>query len=106
MTRKAWDHGGKSRHQRGYGREHEKMREHLMATVVVCEECRRNGRVTLGTIADHIKPLAAGGTSDRSNYQLLCVDCDRVKLAKDNGRIASARKPVTGLDGWPVEGER
>lgn len=103
MKRKSWDHAGKTRQQRGYGREHEQMREHLLATVVVCEECRRHGRVTLGVIADHIKPLAAGGTSDRSNYQLLCRPCDRLKLAKDNGRIANARKPQIGLDGWPVE---
>lgn len=100
MTRKAWDHGGKSRHQRGYGREHEKMRELLMTTVVVCEECKRHGRVTLGTIADHIKPLAKGGTGDRSNYQLLCRACADAKDAADRG---AKRRPVTGIDGWPAE---
>lgn len=101
--RKAWDHGGKSRHARGYGRDHEKMRAHLLATVILCEECRRQGRTTKGEIADHILPIAAGGTHDRSNYQLLCKQCDREKLAKDNGRIASKRKPRIGLDGWPIE---
>jgi 5-methylcytosine-specific restriction protein A len=79
------------------------MREHLLATVVLCEECARQGRTTAGTIADHIIPLAAGGTNDRDNYQLLCRDCDRAKLAKDNGRIATARKPEIGVDGWPIE---
>lgn len=102
-TRRPWDHGGKTRQQRGYGRDHEKMREHLMATVIVCEECKRHGRHTAGCIADHIKPLAAGGTNDRNNYQLLCRHCDREKLARDNGRIASSRKPQIGLDGWPIE---
>ena len=84
--RVAWAHGGKTRQQRGYGRAHELMREHLMREVILCEECTRNGRVTRGEIADHIKPLARGGTSDRSNYQLLCRACDRAKLVADNGR--------------------
>jgi 5-methylcytosine-specific restriction protein A len=100
--RKPWDHGGKTRQQRGYGKDHERIRAELLATVVLCEECTRQGRASLGSIADHIKPLAAGGTNDRSNYQLLCRDCDRAKLAADNGKIAHARKPATGLDGWPI----
>lgn len=104
MTRRAWDHGGKSRHERRYGKAHEAMRAHLIATVVLCEECRRQGFTTTGTIADHVIPLAADGTGERSNYQLLGRDCDRKKLATDNGRIASKRKPRTGNDGWPIDG--
>jgi len=102
-TRKPWDHGGKTRQQRGYGRDHVRMREELMRTIVTCEECARQGRTTAGVIADHVIPLAAGGTNDRDNYQLLCRDCDRAKLATDNGRIATARKPEFAEDGWPIE---
>ena len=83
--RAAWAHDGRTRHQRGYGRDHELMRELLMREVILCEECTRNGRVTRGVIADHIKPLAKGGTGDRGNYQLLCRDCDRAKLIADKG---------------------
>ena len=43
-----------SRHARGYGRAHEKIREQLLREVILCEECRRNGRTTAGKIADHI----------------------------------------------------
>ena len=82
--RAAWAHDGRSRQQRGYGRDHEMMRELLMNEVILCEECTRQGRVTRGVIADHIKPLARGGTGDRSNYQLLCRECDRAKLRADN----------------------
>jgi len=65
-----------SRHQRGYGTAHDKMRAHLLATVITCEgECKAKGIETLGTIADHIVPLSRGGTGDRSNYQLLCRPC-------------------------------
>ena len=86
-ARKAWHHDGRTRQQRGYGREHERMRAHLMATVILCEECRRKSppRITTGCIADHILPLAKGGTGERSNYQLLCRDCAAEKDARDRG---------------------
>ncbi len=87
-----------SRQSRGYGRQHEAIRAELLATVVICEECRRQGRVTPGHIADHIVPLAKGGTGNRSNYQLLCRDCADAKDAKDRG--AKARQRI-GLTGWP-----
>jgi 5-methylcytosine-specific restriction protein A len=47
-----------SRHLRGYGTEHDKMRALLMRTVILCEECIRQGRSTRGTIAEHILSLA------------------------------------------------
>lgn len=103
MTRKPWNHGGKSRHERGYGAAHEQMRAYLLATVVLCEECARNGRTTAGYIADHIVPLAKGGTGERSNYQLLCHECAAAKDAKDRGR-PRRNKPTFGHDGWPIEG--
>ena len=74
-----------SRHERGYGTAHVRMRALLMQTVILCEECTRHGRVTVGTIADHIKPLADGGTGDRSNYQLLCKPCSDAKGLADKG---------------------
>jgi 5-methylcytosine-specific restriction protein A len=85
-----------SRHQRGYGTEHDKMRAHLLRTIVTCEECERQGRVTPGHIADHIQPLAHGGTGDRSNFQLLCKDCSDAKTLADKG--ASDRMKLTGVD--------
>lgn len=91
----------KSRHQRGYGWQHELMRAHLLATVVICEECARHGRTSAGYIADHIVPLAKGGTGERSNYQLLCRDCAAEKDARDRGR-PRRKKPIFGLDGWPI----
>lgn len=33
--------------------------------------------------ADHIVPLALGGSSDKSNMQILCMPCNRSKGAKD-----------------------
>ena len=90
-----------SRHQRGYGAEHERMRDLLMRTVILCEECTRHGRVAAGTVADHIKPLAVGGGRGRSNYQLLCQPCSDAKTIADRGQ--QARPRGGGADGWPTD---
>lgn len=84
-----------SRHQRGYGTAHNKMRALLIRTVILCEECTRQGRSTPGTIADHIIPLAKGGTGARSNYQLLCLACSDAKTLADKGQSA---RPQGGVD--------
>ena len=101
-ARRPWDHGSLTRQQRGYGAAHDRMRAHLMATVILCEECTRRGRTTVGTIADHKVPKAKGGTDARSNYQLLCAPCDLDKQARDQGNTRR-RRPRIAKDGWPVE---
>jgi 5-methylcytosine-specific restriction protein A len=90
-----------SRHQRGYGTAHDKMRAMLISTVILCEECARQGRSTPGTIADHIKPLSRGGTGERSNYQLLCQPCSDAKTAADKGASVIRGKGI-GRDGRPT----
>jgi 5-methylcytosine-specific restriction protein A len=91
-----------SRHQRGYGTAHDKIRADLIRTVVLCEECTRHDRVTVGTIADHIVNLARGGTGERSNYQLLCKACSDAKGLAEKGQSA---KTVggSGRDGRPID---
>ncbi|MCT8003288.1 HNH endonuclease [Sphingomonas sanguinis] len=91
-----------SRHARGYGKAHDAMRAHLMATVILCEECTRNNRVAPGTIADHIKPLADGGDASRSNYQLLCKPCSDAKTIRDKGQRQRVRG-ACGVDGLPTD---
>jgi 5-methylcytosine-specific restriction protein A len=93
-----------SRQSRGYGAAHDRMRALLIRTVVTCEECERHGRVTAGTIADHIKPLAKGGTGERSNYQLLYQACSDAKTLADKGASARPRGGVDA-DGWPTSPE-
>ncbi|WP_081845511.1 HNH endonuclease signature motif containing protein [Erythrobacter litoralis] len=102
MTKRPWDHGGRTRQQRGYGAAHDRMRRHLMETVVLCEHCLAKGRTTVGTHADHIIPLAKGGTSDRDNYQLLCRPCHGLKSLKDRGGTARPKLKFAA-DGWPIE---
>lgn len=105
MNGNAWNHGGKTTTQRGYGIEHQRMRAHLKATVIICEACRAATppRVRVGEVADHIRPLAKGGTGDRSNYQWLCRPCAAAKDAKDRGKPLKQR-PRIGLDGFPIDG--
>ncbi len=91
-----------SRHARGYGTAHDKMRALLMRTVVLCEECTRNGRVARGEIADHIKPLTAGGTGARSNYQPLCRPCSDAKTLRDQGKHRRAHGGCS-IDGRPTD---
>ncbi len=41
----------------------------------LCEECLKEGRVTLVEQVHHIKPLAQGGTHDWENLMSLCKAC-------------------------------
>jgi len=94
-----------SRHQRGYGIDHERKRKALLAREPLCRECRKHGRVTVATIADHIVPKAQGGTDDDENYQPLCKPCSDAKTAAEaaqaQGRTVKRRTRI-GSDGWPL----
>ena len=61
------------------GRKLQAMRNELFARNPLCVECERQGRVTLATQRDHIKPLGEGGADDRDNEQGLCVPCHDAK---------------------------
>jgi len=55
----------------------------------LCQECKRNGRTSIGAAVDHIIPLWKGGSDDDSNKELLCAPCHDVKTvreAKDRAR--------------------
>ena len=103
MTRKAWDHGGRTRDQRGYGRQHRKLRAELLEREPLCRHCRAKGRVAVATVADHILSIAKGGAiHDINNLQPLCDECHRIKSLTEQGKTPK-RRIVIGLDGWPVE---
>ena len=104
-NRKSWDHGGKTTTQRGYGAEHQRMRAYLRATVVTCEHCALASPplTRFGSVADHIVPLAKGGSGERSNYAWLCGECADIKDAQDRGKPLRQR-PQVALDGWPKGG--
>jgi len=49
----------------------------------LCQECKRNGRMTLGGPVDHICPLWKGGSDDDINKEVLCVPCHDAKTARE-----------------------
>ncbi|WP_442920695.1 HNH endonuclease [Massilia sp. DD77] len=49
----------------------------------LCQECKRQGRTTLGHPVDHIVPLWNGGSDDDSNKETLCVPCHDAKTARE-----------------------
>ena len=65
--------------------------------------CRRCGQAP-STIADHIIPVAEGGTHSIDNGQGLCGRCDRVKTAEDSERgQRRARRGTQGDHPLPPE---
>jgi len=48
-----------------------------------CQECKRNGIVKQGRIADHIIPREAGGKDHLDNYQTMCDSCHAKKSIED-----------------------
>ena len=86
--RRPWQHRRESPSARGYGAEHRRIRTQLLQEEPLCQECKRKGRVTVATIADHIVPLSKGGKTERSNYQALCRECSDRKTLKDAGASA------------------
>lgn len=56
----------------------------------LCQECRRQGRVSLGGPVDHIVPLWRGGSDEEFNKELLCDSCHLAKSASE------ARERVCG----------
>lgn len=57
-----------------------------------CTTCGEDDELRLQV--DHVIPRAAGGSHDRENLQVLCVDCHKIKTAVDISAIASLRRGV------------
>jgi 5-methylcytosine-specific restriction protein A len=79
--------------QRGYGREHQRKRDALIARVKYCQDpygLHIDSKVN-GTVRDHIVPLNKGGSDDESNEQLLCIRCHNIKIYRDGSRNRGGR---------------
>lgn len=79
--------GGKSRHERGYGRPWDIRRARILERDKhLCQDCRDEGRAVKATTVDHIVAKAHGGTDDDSNLRSLCWPCHRKKTATEGRR--------------------
>lgn len=69
-----------------YGREWKRIRDRYISTHPLCEECKKNGRLTPTEEVHHIVPLSKGGTHAVDNLMSLCTSCHSTITAKENDR--------------------
>lgn len=63
----------------------QKVRERIMARDQgLCQQCKADGRVSLGSIVDHRVALFQGGSDDDGNLWLLCIACDKAKKRRED----------------------
>ena len=73
------------------GRPWERKRERIFERDnFICQMCKSEGKLKAVElhgpnhgICDHIIPMSKGGTSDESNLQTLCQECDSIKSEKE-----------------------
>lgn len=79
-----------SAHERGYSSQWQKARKEFLQDNRYCKLCQTQGKQTLATIVDHIKPHRGDQTLfwDKTNWQPLCKKCH------DRKTQASERYPL------------
>lgn len=81
--------GLKDRRKRG--RAGQRDRAQVLAEEPFCRACLAEGKHVQAVRVDHIKPLSAGGSDERSNKQGLCLRHHDEKSATE--RAADRRSP-------------
>ena len=71
---------------KNYGKEWRQIRHSYITANPLCEECKKDGRLTPAKEVHHIKPLADGGTHDDNNLLSLCKQCHSSITAREGGR--------------------
>lgn len=75
-----------NRHERGYGREWEQLREQILERDHgLCQPCLKLNHTTAGNQVDHIVQKSEGGTDHPSNLQTICGPCHRAKTSSESG---------------------
>jgi len=82
---KAWDHGGKTRHERGYDNNWYRLRKQaLTRDDHLCQDCLLEGIYTLAKDVDHVVPKYKGGQDELSNLRSLCRPHHKPKTQKES----------------------
>nr|DAV69013.1 MAG TPA: HNH endonuclease [Caudoviricetes sp.] len=73
--------------ERGYGYRWQMLRNRFIAQHPYCEQCLKEGRITLATDVDHIIPHRGNVELlyDEKNLQSLCKACHSRKTASEDG---------------------
>lgn len=58
-----------------YGRAWKRARDRFIKAHPLCEECKKQGKLTPAEEVHHIIPLSQGGGNDESNLMSLCKSC-------------------------------
>lgn len=69
-----------------YGRSWKRIRDRYIAAHPLCEECKRDDKLTPADEVHHILPLSKGGTHRDDNLMSLCTSCHSTITARDGGR--------------------
>ena len=69
-----------------YGRSWKRIRDRYIAAHPLCEECKRDDKLTPAEEVHHILPLSKGGTHGDDNLMSLCTSCHSTITARDGGR--------------------
>lgn len=75
-----------------YGRAWKRIRDRYIKSHPLCEECKKQGKVTAAQEVHHILPLSRGGTNDIENLMSLCTSCHSLITAKEGGRWETTPK--------------
>lgn len=87
------------RYERGYGREHDRMRRKLLREEPNCRECAKEGREVKATHADHVLAKCFGGSDAYANYQPLCVSHSRSKTGREGAMMRAAKRRARAKQG-------
>lgn len=89
---KAWDHKGKTRHERGYDSNWYKIRKRVMERGgYLCQTCKREGVLTKAVQVDHIIPKFKGGLDCFENLEAICLRHHKEKTKKESQEARNGR---------------
>ena len=75
-----------------YGRVWKRIRVRYITAHPLCEQCIKEGRITVATEVHHKLPLSRGGTHDVKNLMALCTPCHSRITAESGDRWHSWKK--------------
>ncbi|MHB1154853.1 MAG: HNH endonuclease [Eubacteriales bacterium] len=69
-----------------YGSRWRHIRDKYITEHPLCEECKKQGKLTAAQEVHHITTLSKGGTHDERNLMSLCTPCHSAITARDGDR--------------------
>ena len=93
-NRKPWATALAYHDRRKRGRAGMRERAQVLSEEPYCMVCLKAGKRVASDEVDHIRPLAWGGSDDRSNKQALCIPCHAAKSAAERAEDRRSGSPL------------